>query len=114
MLFRSSVNANDKPKVSFWDRFIAWFNDNFPYSLLIIGGAIIGLPIIISIVISLFASGSSALLSGIGKGISKLVTSLIKGLVKLLVGIISLPFKFLGALFSSKKSNINNKSSKKK
>ncbi|OKZ90046.1 MAG: hypothetical protein BHW10_03875 [Clostridium sp. CAG:307_30_263] len=111
----SSVNANDLPKVSFWDRLIAWFNDNFPYSLLIIGGAIIGLPIIISIVISLFTSGSSALLSGIAKGISKLVTSLIKGLVKLLVGIISLPFKFLGALFSSKKSNSNNnKSSKKK
>ena len=110
----SSVNANDKPKVSFWERLIAWFNDNFPYSLLIIGGAIIGLPIIISIVISLFTSGSSALLSGIAKGISKLITLLVKGLVKLLVGIISLPFKFLGALFSSKKSNGNNKSSKKK
>lgn len=110
----SSVNANDNtPKVSFWERLIAWFNDNFPYSLLIIGGAIIGLPIIISIVISLFTSGSSALLSGIGKGISKLVTSLIKGLVKLLVGIISLPFKFLGALFSPKKNNSNNSSKKK-
>ena len=108
----SSVNANDKPKVSFWDRFIAWFNDNFPYSLLIIGGAIIGLPIIISVVISLFTSGSSALLSGIAKGISKLVTSLVKGLVKLLIGIISLPFKFLGVLFSPKKNNNNN--SKKK
>lgn len=111
----SSVNANDNtPKVSFWERLIAWFNDNFPYSLLIIGGAIIGLPIIISVVISLFTSGSSALLSGIAKGISKLVTSLIKGLVKLLVGIISLPFKFLGALFSPKKNNSNNNSSKKK
>lgn len=111
----SSVNANDNtPKVSFWDRLIAWFNDNFPYSLLIIGAAIIGLPIIISVVISLFATGSSALLSGIGKGISKLITLLVKGLTKLLVGIILLPFKFLGALFSSKKSNGNNKSSKKK
>lgn len=111
----SSVNANDNtPKVSFWDRLIAWFNDNFPYSLLIIGGTIIGLPIIISIVISLFTSGSSALLSGIGKGISKLITSLVKGFVKLLVGIISLPFMFLGALFSPKKNNSNNNSSKKK
>lgn len=112
----SSVNANDNtPKVSFWDRLIAWFNDNFPYSLLIIGVVIIGLPIIISVVISLFTSGSSALLSGIGKGISKLITFLVKGLAKLLVGIISLPFKFLGALFSPKKSNSNNnKSSKKK
>lgn len=111
----SSVNANDNtPKVSFWDRLIAWFNDNFPYSLLIIGAAIIGLPIIISVVISLFTTGSSALLSGIGKGISKLITLLVKGLAKLLVGIILLPFKFLSALFSSKKSNGNNKSSKKK
>lgn len=110
----SSVNANDTPKVSFWDRFIVWFNDNFPYSLLIIGGAIIGLPIIISIVISLFTSGSSALLSGIGKGISKLVTSLVKGLVKLLIGIILLPFKFLGTILSPKKNNSNKNASKKK
>lgn len=110
----SSVNANNTPKVSFWDRFIAWFNDNFPYSLLIIGGAIIGLPIIISIVFSLFTSGSSALLSGIAKGISKLVILLVKGFVKLIVTIISLPFKLLGAILSPKKNNSNKNTSKKK
>lgn len=109
----SAVSANETPKVSFWERLIAWFNDNFPYSLLIIIGVIVGLPIIISIVFSLFTSGSSALLSGIGKGISKLITSLVKGLVKLIVVIISLPFKLLGAILSPKKNN-SNKTSKKK
>lgn len=109
----SSVNSNEVPKQGFWDRFIEWFNNNFPYSLLIIGGVIVGLPFIIAIVVSLFTSGSSALLSGIGKGISKLITSLVKGLVKLIVAIISLPFKFLGAILSPKKNN-SNKTSKKK
>lgn len=60
----SSVNANDNtPKVSFWDRLIAWFNDNFPYSLLIIGGAIIGLPIITFLTLN--ASGFCLIPQGI-------------------------------------------------
>lgn len=98
----SSVNANDNtPKVSFWERLIVWFNDNFPYSLLIIVGAVIGLPLIISVVVSLVTSGGSALLSGVGK----LLGRMISGFFKLIINILLLPFKLLGAILSPKKKN---------
>lgn len=98
----SSVNANDNtPKVSFWERLIAWFNENFPYSLLILGGAIIGLPLIISFVASLVTSGGSALLSGAGKVFGKMIS----GFFKALINILFLPFKLLGAILSPKKKN---------
>lgn len=97
----SSENANQTPSSSFWERLVSWFNDNFPYSLLVVGGVVIGLPLIISVVVSLVTSGGSALLSGIGKLLGKMIC----GFFKLIINILFLPFKLLGAILSPKKKN---------
>lgn len=95
-----SVNSNIVPK-TWWDVFIEWFTDNFPYSVLIIGGVILGLPLIVTLVVNLVTSGGSAIVSSIGK----IFASIFKGIFKLFGKILLLPFKFLEALFSPKKND---------
>lgn len=115
----SSSNAN-VVESSWFDTFIAWLTDNFPISLIIIGVVIIGLPMILSLVISLFTSGGISIISilgkmvmSIGKAISKIISFIFRLIIKCLTFIVSLPFKLLGSLFKTNNSNFNNKKKKK-
>lgn len=94
------IGPNDKPDVTSkeletgWDKFVEWFKDNFPFSILIIVA-----PVIVIIVIAIFCPHIFTLILNYLVAAGRFVIKIIQWIIEIIINVITLPFRLIFRLF---------------